>query len=444
MSLRPLALIGLLGALFLPPPAAATVTITDCTSDPHCVAIGKKTVIEAPGDTVVIAGAIVPLSGTTTLQVLAKAIAVDGPSGGQISVTGKGQSIVLEAASVLVTGSLHSADTNGKILVRGVDTVQLQGPLDVDSGGEARVTCSGIGCTLNVVSTNFHCNHLVLDAQGDIIWDGNSIATFGPRDLIDIEAQNGSIRKSGAITIALARGRLAAEVDVDRVDAVSEAVGFCQACQGTPTPGGVTPTVAGRTPTPTITPSGPLMTASLPLGTPPGTPPLGTPTATATDPTPTATPPGNATPTPGAGTSTPTATRTTTPTRTPTPGTTRTPVATPTPCIGCPDTTTGGIESTFFMRAAGDIDVSGQSYHIAEGITITAGGNINLTNTDLDNDFGKCGEIVVTAGGQITIDGATLIDDDCRGKPDVSELNGREEVPHTGFNGVVGSPAVDD
>jgi hypothetical protein len=96
------------------------------------------------------------------------------------------------------------------------------------------------------------------------------------------------------------------------------------------------------------------------------------------------------------------------------------------------------------MRAAGDVDVSGQSYHIAEGITITAGGNINLTNTDLDNDFGKCGEIVVTAGGQITIDGATLIDDDCRGKPDVSELNGREEVPHTGFNGVVGSPAVDD
>jgi hypothetical protein len=96
------------------------------------------------------------------------------------------------------------------------------------------------------------------------------------------------------------------------------------------------------------------------------------------------------------------------------------------------------------MSAAGDIDISGQQYNVAEGITITAGGNINLTNTVLDNDFGKCGEITVTSGAQINIQGATLIDDDCRGTPDVSELNGREAVPHTGFNGVVGTPAVDD
>jgi hypothetical protein len=427
-------------ALLLPRAAAATVTVTDCASDAHCVAISKKTVIQVPNDTVVIAGPIVPLPGTTTLQVLAKAIAVDGPSGGQISVTGKGQSIVLDAASVLVTGSLLSSDTNGKILIRGADTVQVQGPLEVDSGGEARITCTGIGCTLNVINTHFHCNHLVLDAQGDIIWDGDHVDTFGPRDLVVIDANNGSIRKSGAITIGLARGRLMAEVDVDKVDAVSEAVEFCQTCQGTPTP-------AGATPTPT--PSTPLETASLPLGTPPGTP-----TATATDPTPTATPStplstaslpiGTPSSTGPTHTPTPTGgTRTATPTtpRTPTP--THTPVATPTPCEEC-GTVRGGIESTFFMTAAGDIDISGQQYNVAEGITISAGGNINLTNTLLDNDFGKCGEITVTSGAQITIDGATLIDDDCRGNPDVSELNGREAVPHTGFNGVVGKPAVDD
>jgi len=419
MSLRTLALISLLAALLLPQQAAATVTIIDCTSDPHCVAVGKKTVIEVPGETVVIAGAITPLAGTTTVHVSASAIAVDGPSGGQISATGKGQSIVLDAASVLVTGSLHSADTHGKIILRGADTVQLQGPLDVDSGGEARVVCTGIGCTLNVVGVHFHCNHLVLDAQGDIIWDGNSIATFGPRDLIEIDAANGSIRKSGAITIALARGRLVAEVDLDKVDAVSEAVEFCQTCQGTPTPGGGTPTPTVRTPTPTITASVPLMTASLPLGTP-----VPTVTASTVGGTPTATDP--------------------TPTRTPTPGGTRTPVGTPTPCADCPDTTTGGVESTFFMRAAGDIDVSGQRYRIGEGITIKAGGNVNLTGTELNNDFGKCGEITVTAGAQVTVQAATLVDDDCKNKPDVSELNGREEVPHTGFNGVVGSPAIDD
>jgi len=432
MSLRPLALFGLLATLLIPRAARATVTITDCASDAHCVAIGRKTVIEVPDDTVVIAGPIVPVAGTTTLQVLAKAIAVDGPSGGQISVTGKGQSIVLDAASVLVTGSLFSADTNGKILIRGADTVQVQGPLEVDSGGEARITCSGIGCTLNVVNTHFHCNHLVLDAQGDIIWDGDHVDTFGPRDLVEIDANNGSVRKSGAITIGLARGRLMAEVDIDKVDAVSEAVEFCQTCQGTPTP-------AGRTPTPTATPSTPLQTASLPLSTPPGTP-----TATATDPTPTATP---STPLSTAslpiGTPTSTATRTVTPTppRTPTP--THTPVATPTPCEEC-GTVRGGVESTIFIRAAGDIDISGQQYNVAEAISITAGGNVNLTNTELNNTIGKCGEITVSAGAQITIDGATLIDDDCRGKPDVSELNGREAVPHTGFNGVVGTPAVDD
>jgi len=318
--------------------------------------------------------------------------------------------------------------------------VQVQGPLEVDSGGDARITCSGIGCTLNVVNTHFHCNHLVLDAQGDIIWDGDHVDTFGPRDLVEIDANNGSVRKSGAITIGLARGRLMAEVDIDKVDAVSEAVEFCQTCQGTPTP-------AGRTPTPTATPSTPLQTASLPLSTPPGTP-----TATATDPTPTATP---STPLSTAslpiGTPTSTATRTVTPTppRSPTPthspvaSPTHTPVATPTPCEEC-GTVRGGVESTIFIRAAGDIDISGQQYNVAEAISITAGGNVNLTNTELNNTIGKCGEITVSAGAQITIDGATLIDDDCRGKPDVSELNGREVVPHTGFNGVVGTPAVDD
>ncbi len=391
--MKPLALIGLLAALLVPQTVTATVTITDCSADPHCVARGRKTIIDVPGETVVIAGPIVPLDGTTTIQVSAKAIAVDGPSGGQISVTGKGQSIFLDAASVLVTGSLHSADTNGKIILRGVDTVQVQGPVNVDSGGDVRIICTGIGCTLNVVNDLFHCNHLVLSAVGDIIWDGNSVTTFGPRDLIDIEATNGSIRKSGAITIALARGRLTAEVPVDKTDAVSEAVEFCATCAGTPTP-------AARTPTPTITPSGPLHTA-----------PLSTPHPTPTDP------------------------------KTPTP---HVPHATPTPCVDCPDTTNGGVESTLFMKAAGDVDVSGQHYHVAERIMITAGGNISLNNTELNNDFGKCGEIVVSAGGQISIEGATLVDDDCRGTPDVSELNGREAVPHTGFNGVVGTPAVDD
>jgi len=260
-----------------------------------------------------------------------------------------------------------------------------------------RVICTGAGCTLNVVGAHIHTNHLLLDAQGDIIWDANRVDTFGPRDLVDLEAHVGNVRKTGAITVALSRGRLAAEVAIDKVDAVSEAVVFCEACQP------VTPS-----PTP------PLATASLPIGTPTPAP---TPTSTSHDPT-----------------------------KTPTPApTVGTPMPTPTapPCTNC-NTINGQVESSLIIRAAGDVDISGDHYFVAEGMTITGGGNVNLTNTELRNDFGKCGEIVVTAGGQINIQGATLVDDDCRNKPDVSELNGREILPHSGFNDVVGFPTVDD
>lgn len=409
-------LVALVATCGLGRPAAATVTITDCASDPHCVARGQKTVIAVRGDTVVVSGPLVPLAGTTTLQIAAKAIVVDGASGGAISATGKGQSILLDAASVLVTGSLHSSNTNGKILLRGADLVQVQGPLDIASGGEARVTCSGTGCMLNVIGVRFHVNHLVVDGMGDIVWDLNTVETFGPRDLVQIAAEGGSIRKSGAIMVALSRGRIAAQLDGEKVDAVSEAVGFCETCQSTPTP-----TPASRTATPT-----PFGTASLPLGEP--TP---TATATASTPTPTATP--GATPTNPTGTPTP-ASRTSTPTPTG-------PIPTPTPCC---NTVKGGVESSVFMSAVGDVDVTGDHYLVGEDITITAGGNVDLTHATLRNDFGKCGEIVVTAGSQITIQGTTLVDDDCRGQPDVSSLNGREETPHTGFNDVVGFPAVDD
>ena len=184
----------------------------------------------------------------------------------------------------------------------------------------------------------------------------------------------------------------------DKVDAVSEAVSFCETCQTTPTPTGTT-----ATPTP------PLRTASLPLGTPTG------PTPTRTDPTPTRTP------TPSGGTPAPT----------PSPG-------------SCCNTITGTTESTLTIRALNDIDLNHDHYIVAENITVTAGGNIDLTGTELRNDFGKCGEIVVTAGGQVNIQDATLVDDDCKNNPDVSTINGREEVPHTGFNDVVGFPAVDD
>ncbi|HZP43183.1 MAG TPA: hypothetical protein VFD84_16970 [Candidatus Binatia bacterium] len=109
----------------------------------------------------------------------------------------------------------------------------------------------------------------------------------------------------------------------------------------------------------------------------------------------------------------------------------------------------GGTESATFIRAFGEIDLTSTEINRAEGITIASGlggsGPTNLRNATLNNDFGKQGQIVVTAANgssQVNIAGATLIDDDFHG-PDVSSLNGRETLPHEGFANTVGTPKVD-
>lgn len=392
-SFSRIAAAGVLAALLQALPAWATVTITDCASDPHCAVTNRQTVIDVPGDTVVIAGPITPLGGTATIRVSARAIVVD--AAGSLAVTGKGRSIELNAATTaLVNGALFSTNSNGKILVTAVDLLQVQGPVALRSGGDLRFTCTGLGCGLHITAAHFRANHLVLAAQGDVVWDQNTIETFSPHDLIEVNAKAGSIRHSGALALALLEsGRLAAATSA-RTDAASQAAELCPGCSPTPTrtptpPGGPTPTRT-HTPTPSPTPTSPLQTATLPLGTPSGPAP-----------TPTATP----------------------------------------PCRNC---VTGGSESTLFLRAGGDIDASGDKYVIANRIVLTAGLNIDVSHAEIRNDFGKCGEIVMTAVGQVNIQGATLVDDDCPKAADVSEINGREQLPHQGFNDIIGTPAVDD
>jgi hypothetical protein len=116
----------------------------------------------------------------------------------------------------------------------------------------------------------------------------------------------------------------------------------------------------------------------------------------------------------------------------------------------CCDNMGGGNESTTFISSFGAIDLQSTEINRAEGITVTSGlggtGDTNLLKATLDNDFGKRGEIVVTAAngnGTVNIQDATLIDDDTKG-PDVSTINGREQLPHQGHNNTVGTPATDD
>ncbi|MBI3767942.1 MAG: hypothetical protein HY271_05520 [Deltaproteobacteria bacterium] len=118
----------------------------------------------------------------------------------------------------------------------------------------------------------------------------------------------------------------------------------------------------------------------------------------------------------------------------------------------CCDTFQGGNESNAFIRASGVVDLRFSSVMVSEnisvdsGINITGVGDTNLGDATLNNEAGKFGEIVVRAGAgraQINIQGATLLDDDLRSPGDVSELNGREQLPHQGFNNTVGTPDTD-
>ncbi len=435
--------VGALALVCAAAPCMATVTITDCASDPHCEVKNKRTSIEVPNDTVVLAGAIVPKPGTDMVRVRAEVIVVDGAAGGSVTVTGKGKALELDATgSVIVTGDLLSSDANANIEITAVQMVKVEGPVDVESGGDIDIQCTGDNCPIVLTNAHFKSNRFLVDADGSIIWDGNFVELFSPRDLFKMRARNGSVKKSSAMTSVLAAGHVLRFDSARGVDAVSEAQAFCESCQifsPSPTPmetsvvptpthtvtptGDPTPTHT-PTPPPTATPSPttPFETASLPIGTPS---PTSTPSPTKTT-TPTQT---------TTATLTPTATRTATPTGIPTP------TVTPTP-TNCNDVI-GGVESTLFIDADGDIDLSCTKIHVSENISIKATGNVDLTNATLDNTSGKCGEIIIN-GAQINIQGATIIDDDCLSPGDVSEMNGREQVPHTGFANVVGTPLVDD
>jgi hypothetical protein len=65
-------------------PPAATVNITDCAAAPVKL-VGKKTVINASADDLVIRCALLPLNGQSRIEVTARSIFVDGDNGGSIA-----------------------------------------------------------------------------------------------------------------------------------------------------------------------------------------------------------------------------------------------------------------------------------------------------------------------------------------------------------------------
>jgi hypothetical protein len=118
----------------------------------------------------------------------------------------------------------------------------------------------------------------------------------------------------------------------------------------------------------------------------------------------------------------------------------------------CCSTFQGTNEGNVYINAFSKVDLTGSQVLTGENIRVNSGlggsGPSELLGATLNNDFGKEGQIDVSAAGgssQIDIDGATLIDDDFpRHTSDVSRLNGRELLPHEGFNNTVGTPLTDN
>jgi hypothetical protein len=367
---------GILAVLAGAAPGAAAITITDCTSDPHCVASRSTTLIDAPDAMLVVAGPIVPLPGTATIQIRARVIAVNGSAGGSITVEGKGKAIVLDASvAILVAGDLVSSNPRSAIVIRGAQMVQTQGPVLIQAPNKIEIKCSEDGCPVTLMDTLFRSNRVIVQADGDIVSTGNQVETFGKREQFKLRSKKGNVRDRGGVHLTVMANGFAAQTNGETYDAVLAASEYCSECTSRSTPTtAVTPSIPLENPTPTPSDGGtstPTVTATptdapsdtptapvsgtptlTPTGTGTATPtltvtttvtdtatPTATPTVTPTA-TPTFTPTGTATPTPTATpsltptiTATPsqTATSTLTPTTTATPTSTKTPTKTPTP-----------------------------------------------------------------------------------------------------------------
>ncbi len=129
-------------------------------------------------------------------------------------------------------------------------------------------------------------------------------------------------------------------------------------------------------------------------------------------------------------------------------------------CMPCDVRTMTGNEGFLIIEARCFVDLPQSKIFASENIFITsgidgapfgtntcdAGTFIDLRGATVSNQAGKPGEIVITANegnSEVLIQDAILIDEE-NGILDVSEINFREQLPHEGFNNIVGTPAVDE
>jgi len=120
---------------------AATVTITDCGASP-VEKVGKRTVISRSADDVTIQCALLPLAGTTRIEITARSLVVDGAQGGSIVAAGKGLAI-----EIVTTGT--NADDRSVALTRTTLTAaNPNGDVEISGPSVSAATCKIANATL--------------------------------------------------------------------------------------------------------------------------------------------------------------------------------------------------------------------------------------------------------------------------------------------------------
>ncbi len=420
--------------LLAPTVVAADLTITDCRVDAACRAVGAKTVIQAPNDRVIVAAPIEPVPGTRVIRIEAREIEVTEAGG--ITADGKGKAIALLADTIVtVRGPLRATNPNGDIVVETGGALTVLGPDQgfppgamLTAGDRVRLACDEPACVVSIGRASLNARRIYVEADGDLQLCDNLFTTSSPRDLIKLTSHEGSIIQAPPSTATMTARQ--ASLSGDRGAAIDWLHLLFESCHCEDVTGCGDGILTGVET---------CDDASLAGGDPvfqPGAPP-GRICRRPEHPSDPCTfcgdgllqtgedcDDGNAVA--GDGCSNECKARV------------------------CENEFRGGVESAMFATAAKDIAMAGVRLHIeiAENIELTAGEMIDLTNAVVSNLHGKPGEIEIEAGrgsGLVTIGGATLLDDQKGGQaPDVSEINGREQLPHTGHNNVVGVPAMDD
>jgi len=176
----------------------AATTITNC-SGPPITTFNGKTVLNLPGQDVILQCNLMGLPGTDRVEVTAGSLVVDGPNGGGLTASGKGLAI-----NVLTTGALTiknatvtAANSNGDAVLQAGGNIQTIGG-QIQAGEGLRLECTGASCTVNVNGTHFDANDLRLIAVDDLIVSpGSIIMSHGPRDLIFLKSVSGDVLLGG-------------------------------------------------------------------------------------------------------------------------------------------------------------------------------------------------------------------------------------------------------